>query len=436
MMIASDKHDWDHLIQPTRVHREVYTSPELFQIEMSKLYGGLWTYLCHESEIPQVNSFRKTKMGLRSVIVTRDKYGDVHAMFNRCAHRAASICSAYSGQQSRFTCPYHGWTYGLNGELIGVPFVDGYGDAFDKSAHGLPRVPRVEIFNGFIFGTLNPAMPSLVDYLGLAGDLLKDFVNRAPNGKLELRSGAYRSSYTGNWKLAWDNAADMYHVFFAHRSLVEMTQSRYPDGNTGTGYASKPDESGINSYYLGNGHTYLYHRPGMGPSIFERARPAPGSDLWANKLREKIGDEQAAADLLERVPGQGMNLNIFPNLMIIGSQVQVIEPVSVDRTELTWYATTLADAPVEANVLRMRFAEDFPNFGEIDDLEMFQRCWEGLQIPEAEWVDCSRGSHLSIEELTNEQGALEASGTLEHTLRGYFGAYKDFMQQDMKLGVK
>ncbi|MEM6581390.1 MAG: aromatic ring-hydroxylating dioxygenase subunit alpha [Pseudomonadota bacterium] len=431
-MTTSTDFDWDYLIQRDRVHRDVYTDPQLFSIEMTKLYGGLWTYLCHESEIPEPGSFRRAKLGLREVIVSRGKDGDIHALFNRCAHRAAAVCMHPSGSASRFVCPYHGWTYGLNGDLLAVPYADGYGEDFDKSTRHLPRVPRVKSFHGFIFGTLNEAMPELEDYLGLAGDVLKEFINRAPSGKLSLNAGAYRSSYTGNWKLAWDNAADMYHVFFAHRSLVDITRARNPGGDTGATYAARPDESPIYSYYLGQGHTYLHHRPGMGPSIFERARPAPGMEIGATALRESMGSE-AAADLLERVPGQGMNLNIFPNLMIIASQIQVVEPVSVDRTQLTWYATTLSDAPAQANVLRMRIAEDFPNFGEVDDLEMFERCWQGLQVPEAPWVDYSRGNHIPLADITQSNGAQKAPGTHEHALRGYLDAYKDYMQTDMTL---
>lgn len=434
-MSTNSGHDWDHLIQETRIHRDVYTSPELFQIEMKKIWGGVWTYLCHESEVPEANSFRKARMGLRDLIVTRDKEGKFHALFNRCAHRAASVCHEASGKKSAFVCPYHGWSYSVNGNLMGVPLPEAYGDNFDKSKLGLPKVPRVESYKGFIFGTLNPAMPSLVDYLGLAGDVLTDFINRAPNGNLELQAGAWRQAYTGNWKLAWDNAADMYHVPFAHRSLVDITRSRYPEGDTGAGYAKDPDKSNIYSYSLGNGHTFLHHRPGMGPSIFARARPAPGSEIWANLLKKNIGDSEAE-DLLERVPGQGMNLNIFPNLLIIASQVQVIEPLSVDKTQLTWYATKLSDAPKEANVLRMRISEDFPTFGEIDDLEMFHRCWEGLQMDEVPWLDCSRGSHIPVEQVTDERGAIKASGTYDHTVRGYLDAYKRYMQQDMNLVVQ
>ncbi len=422
-------YDWDHLIQERRVHRDVYTDPDLFEIEMRRIWGGVWTYLCHESEIPEKNSFKRVTMGKRDLIVTRDKEGVIRALYNRCAHRASTVCQEHSGKSATFVCPYHGWSYGVKGNLIGVPMPEGYGEDFDKSLLGLRQVPRVESFKGFVFATVNHAMPSLIDYLGIAGDVLTDFINRAPNGKLELGAGAWRNTYTGNWKLAWDNAADMYHVPFAHRSLVEMTLARSADKDAGASYARKPDAANIDSWSFEGGHTYLYHRPGMGPSIFERARPAPGTEIWANQLRKNIGDAEAE-ELLERVPGQGMNLNIFPNLMILASQVQVIDPITVDKTQLTWYATSLADAPDEANVIRMRIAEDFPNFGEVDDLEMFRRCWDGLQMDEVEWLDCSRGAHLSLKDTIDERGAIKASGTNEHTVRGYLGAYKQYMQQD------
>ena len=164
--------DWSHLVQPDRIHQSLYTDPALFPHEMIKLFGGLWTYLCHESELPAANAFKRVRLGLRPVVMTRDKGGTIHGLFNRCAHRAATICQEDAGAAARFTCPYHGWTYANDGRLIGVPFDEGYGDAFDKSLHGLRRIPRIETYRGFVFGTLNPDMPSLTDHLGAATELM------------------------------------------------------------------------------------------------------------------------------------------------------------------------------------------------------------------------------------------------------------------------
>ena len=81
-----------------------------------------------------------------------------------------------------------------------------------------------------------------------------------------------------------------------------------------------------------------------------------------------------------------MNLNIFPNLLFIGNQIQVIQPYAVDKTELTWYSTTVEGLPEEINLLRMRTQEDFPAFGEPDDMTNFEECHLGLTIPEIEWI--------------------------------------------------
>ena len=81
-----------------------------------------------------------------------------------------------------------------------------------------------------------------------------------------------------------------------------------------------------------------------------------------------------------------MNMNIFPNLLILGNQIQVVEPIAVDRTQLSWNATTVGGVPEEINILRMRTQEDFPAFGEPDDQANFEEVQRGLAVTEIEWV--------------------------------------------------
>ncbi len=425
-------HDWDHLIQKDRVHRRVYADPSLFELEMANLFGGVWTYLCHESELPAVNSFKTVKLGLRPLIVTKDRNGKIHALANRCSHRGALLCREQSGVKSRFSCPYHGWTFANDGATIGVTFPQLYGDTFDKAHYNLAKIARVESYRGFIFATLNAAMPSLREYLGVAAEYIDMFVDRAPGKQIIVQSGAYRGRYHGNWKLAWDNAADGYHVSFAHRSLVEMTRRR-DGGDKGASYMGKgPDESPMYCKQFPNGHTFLHHRPGMGPSLWQRVRPTPGAEACQESMMADLGKAEAA-EMLELVPGFGMNLNIFPNLMIIANQIQVVEPLSFDQTQLTWYATTLKGVDARVNTLRMRVAEDFPNFGEVDDLEMFELCWEGLQISEVEWINTNRGALRPDAEVRDADGVRTVTATDEAPLRGYLQAYKAHMQKDVSL---
>jgi phenylpropionate dioxygenase-like ring-hydroxylating dioxygenase large terminal subunit len=427
--------DWSHLVQPDRIHQSLYTDPALFPHEMTKLFGGLWTYLCHESELPAANAFKRVRLGLRPVVMTRDKGGAIHGLFNRCAHRAATICQEDAGAAARFTCPYHGWTYANDGRLIGVPFDEGYGDAFDKSLHGLRRIPRIETYRGFVFGTLNPDMPSLTDHLGAATELIDEFIGRAPGGEIMLGAGSFRGVFGGNWKLVFDNAADGYHPAFSHRSIMDMTRIRNGGDKGGRHFATNPDTSPMYCKAYPNGHGLLHQRPGMGNSLWDRVRPTPGSEAQVTSLITRLGEDGARA-ALEGVPGGGINLNIFPNLLLIGNQVQVVEPLAHDRTQLTWYATTLKGAEPEVNQLRMRVAEDFPILGETDDLEMFERCWEGMRAEEAEWVLCGRGSHRAdADTLDPATGVRTVPPTDEAPMRNFYRHYANVMSGETKLVV-
>ncbi|MFD1707367.1 Rieske 2Fe-2S domain-containing protein [Siminovitchia sediminis] len=362
------KQDWDYLVQEDRVHRSVYTDPEIYEMEMKKVFGDTWVYLAHESEIPQVNDFKTAYLGPRPVIVTRDKNGVLRALFNRCTHRGATICRLEKGNARNFACPYHGWNFSNEGKLNGVPWGQGYGKAFDKSELNLKQVPRVESYRGFIFGTLNEVdAPSLEDYLGNARDLLDQWIDRY-GGNLVVRNSAHRMTLNGNWKFVFDNAGDGYHVSFSHRSLLAVGE-RYEEKEDKdmTYFGKNPDGSPMYVQYLGNGHVFLDQRPmylEVG-DMWKQQRPQPGRESYEEMIRERFKDE--ADKYLDWSVGAQMNLSIFPNLLIIGNQIQVIEPISVDKTRLTWYATMVDTLPDEVNTLRMRSQEDFPAFGEPDN---------------------------------------------------------------------
>jgi phenylpropionate dioxygenase-like ring-hydroxylating dioxygenase large terminal subunit len=346
-------------------------------------------------------------------------------------HRGATVCREARGSARTFTCGYHGWSYDCTGKLLGVPYPKGYGAGFDKAALSLREVPFVESYRGFIFGTLNAAAPDLLDHLGAARPLLDRWMDRFP-GEVAVRSGAHRMAYRGNWKLAFDNAADAYHAPFSHRSIQEMTTARYGFGRSLSHFAGDPDDGPMYVQSLGHGHTFLDQRPAMGDSLWAQDRPIPGGDAFAASLRARHGEAEAAR-LLEFAVGAGMNLNIFPNLLIIGNQIQVIEPLAVDHTCLTWYATTLKDGvPEEINTLRMRMQEDFPNFGEPDDQANFEECQRGMAIPEIEWLDLSRGLR-SGRERADEHGVVTGRVTDEVTLRGYLQEWKRLMNADVEL---
>lgn len=422
--------DFGALVRADRVHRTLYTDSQIFAEEMGKVFGGRsWVYLTHESQLPEANSFQSIRMGLRPVIVTRDVEGALHAVFNRCAHRAATVCREESGIAKSFQCPYHGWTFRNTGDLVGVPWPQGYGADFDRSAYGLHRVARVESYRGFVFGTLNESAPSVVEWLGPATDWLDHWIDRAPHGEVVVQSAAHRMGYRGNWKLAYDNAGDGYHPAFSHRSLLEMA-SRMGNSKDMTYFGASPDKGPMRTYMLGNGHSVLDQRPNYdGPgSFWANQRPQPGRERFEEQIRTNYGPD--ADRLLDLAVGSQINLNIFPNLLVIGNQIQVIEPLGVDRTQLTWHATTVGGVPPEVNTMRMRTQEDFPAFGEPDDQANFEEAQRGLSAPEAEWVLMNRGLDVPGWQEVGPDGVVSSRATDELHMRRYYAAWLDLMNED------
>ncbi|QGU03388.1 Anthranilate 1,2-dioxygenase large subunit [Corynebacterium comes] len=419
---------WDDYIRRDRVHRELYTEDRVFQEEMIKIFGQTWVYLAHESQLPEPNSFLSVRMGLRPIILTKDRKGAFHAVFNRCSHRAATLCREESGVAKSFQCPYHGWTFRNTGELVGAPWPQGYAD-FDKSELGLGKVKRVETYRGFIFGTLNEDAPTLEDHLGHARPWLDYWIDRAPEGEVIVKSGAHRMGYRGNWKLAYDNAGDGYHPSFSHRSLLEMA-SRLGDSKDMSYFGKTPDDGPMSMYSLGNGHSVLDQRPNFdGPgSIWENQRPQPGREWFEEMIREKYPED--ADQLLDLCAGAQINLSIFPNLLLIGNQIQVIEPLAVDRTQLTWNATTIGGVPEEINTMRMRTQEDFPAFGEPDDQANFEEVQRGLAVPEAEWVLMNRGLDVENWQELNENGVIKSAVTDELHMRSYYSEWLRLMNEE------
>lgn len=422
MVALTNMPSLDTLVTDDRVHRTLYTDPMIFGEEMQRVFGGTWTYLAHESELPKPNDFVRKKLGLRPVIVTRDRTNAFHVLLNRCTHRGATVCRQESGSARRFTCPYHNWSFDNTGALVGVPMEEAYGEGFDRSTLGLGRV-RTQSYRGFIFGTLNQDLPDLEAHLGHAARRIDEWLDRWPGGKLVVRQGTHKLICNGNWKLVYDNSADGYHPGFSHASLLRMRKDRYGGGVDMQWVLGNVDDGLQTVADLGNGNTFLDQRKEI-TRYWDQAAPMPGEESYARVIRELLQGEKGEA-ALDVVVGSGMNLNIFPNLLIIGNQIQVIEPQSVESTHLTWYGTSLEadDLPKEVNALRMRLQEDFPSFGEPDDLANFEECQAGLNIAEMEWVVTAR--HMTTgKEHVDANGHVTGPVTDELPIRAFWREWK------------
>ena len=192
-------------------------------------------------------------------------------------------------------------------------------------------------------------------------------------------------------------------------------------------FKQNPDGSGMYGEDLGNGHMFVDQRPGIAGSFWETQRPIPGQEPYAEILRSEHGEE--ASDLLEVAPGSMVNLSIFPNLLFKGNHVEIVEPIAARETRLSTYVVAAEGVPEEVNVLRMRIAEDFPSLGNPDDLEIFERCQEGLSIPEVEWIDMSKGLGSPTDQ-PDARGVRRVPVTHESAMRGYLREWKRLMASE------
>jgi len=439
-------YDWDDLVQADRVHRTLYTDPNIFALEMTHIFGGTWVYLAHESQIPNNNDFVTAKLGLRPLIVTRDANGKIRALYNRCTHRGTTLCRWDKGNTKSFQCPYHGWNFLNTGQLRGVPWPDGYTADIRDPKFNLAQLERVESYRGFIFGTLNPDMPPLIEWLGPITKPIDDWLDRNPGGKVVVCE-ANRLKYKGNWKLAYDNSSDGYHVIYSHRSLIE-TENRFNDP-TGKEkgmafYKGSPDKLEMYVAYTGNGHHFKDKRPNIekrAGGLWAIESLHPGMEYYAEKLRKRLGPRADAA--LDLAGSEPVNINVFPNLSLLGNHIQVFEPVSVSETNAVWYGTRVEDDGTwdqetidDINALRMRTQEGFPNLGEVDDITNFEQIQVGLGCLEDEWVYMNRGFGMPERFRTDEQGVIYGPATDEVFMREYIKEWKRLMQADPNLIVR
>ncbi len=420
------------LIEPGRVHRRVYTDPDIFEFEMERIFGRAWLFVGHTSQVPQAGDFVTTELGRQPVIMTRHRDGSVHVLLNRCTHRGAKVVNERKGHSPRLTCCYHGWTFDTDGRLVTVPVPEGCAADFDKSAFGLARAPRVGEYRGFVFASLSPKGPSFEDHIGPMKRNIDDLVDRAPDGTLALDAGMHRYVYNGNWKLQVENVLNSYHVPFGHASTVNKQGQQFArrEGDQKGATVVEADKKQTaaswkdrKSYITGNGHGWTSNT-----TLDEGKRSSPAYDAYKQALAEKVGAARAAEILTPRLH----NSLIYPNMSIMGLNihVRVIKPVAVDRTEVTIYPIRLVGAPDAMNFGNIRLlnvTHSASSFVQTDDLESFVRAQKGLRSLGTDWVDISRG--LGDEEPDRELNATRALATHEMVVRAQYKAWTGYMRE-------
>jgi len=388
-----------------RVARDIFTDPELFELEMRHIFEGNWIYLAHESQIPNKNDYLTTWMGRQPIFIARNRQGELNAFINACSHRGAMLCRHKRANKSTFTCPFHGWTFNNNGKLLKVkdPEGAGYPDGFNTNgSHDLTRIARFESYRGFLFGSLDPDVAPLAEHLGEAAKIIDMIVDQSPEG-LEVLRGSSTYVYDGNWKLQTENGADGYHVTAVHWNYAATTGRRKEAAQGDSIRAMSAGgwaKQGGGFYSFENGHLLLW-------TNWANPEDRPNWERRA-ELAERFG--QARADWMVQ---RSRNLCLYPNVYLMdqfSSQIRVYRPIAVDKTEVTIYCIAPKGEDKDARARRIRQYEDFFNASGMatpDDLEEFRACQFAMRGRAARWNDMSRGAKHWIE---GPDAAAEAIG--------------------------
>jgi len=431
-MLSRQDIDYDALVKEDRVHISLYTDPSVFTEEMDKIFHRGWVYVGHQGEVPNPGDFRLKRIGLQPVIMVRDQHGQVQLLLNRCRHRGATVCQEKQGNTRSFRCMYHGWTYHLDGELSGVPGEEAYGTDFARQELSLVKVPRVAAYRGFIFASLSPAGITLEEHLGRAAAELDLFVGLSEAEDVEVVSGIHKYSYQGNWKLAAENSMDGYHPMITHASFGQALMDKIQNSPSPEQSRADRDFSSFRGATkdLGNGHVMLDYRLRIYDSLNGDPTPAvravtPEGQAHFEELTRRFGEQRAANMLREG----GTHTFIFPNLILIGIQMRVLQPLSTGHTEVCLYPTLLKWLAPEVNTNRLRSHEAFfgaASFGGPDDSEIFERIQDGCAVQLEPWQILSRGLHRE----RHEDGMIIGEMADEVTQRGIWRQWKKVMMQE------
>jgi phenylpropionate dioxygenase-like ring-hydroxylating dioxygenase large terminal subunit len=425
------------LIRPDHVHRRAYADPAIFELELERIFGRLWIYVAHESQLKKPGDFVRTRLAQHEVLVTRHNDGKIYVLHNRCPHRGARICMVDTGTSRLFSCPYHAWVFRPDGSLSTVPHRKSYSEMFDLNdpQNHMRRVEHVQSYRGFVFATLAAMPEPLLKHLGRMTDLIDNLVDRAPDGEIEIADSHFTLEYRGNWKLHPENAADIFHPSFVHSSSVMPARRAPANASTidhdqtremllANGFGQEEWEN-IQLSGLPGGHTFMtsFYRQG----VLAHQDSDPVFARYKQALLARHGVEKTAQIL-------GMtrfNNIVYPNLIINAQyqQMRVTIPISVDRTLVRIHCFRLKGAPDEIFHRAVRFLSNIGSPASMifsDDVEMLERCQQGLDKEAVPWLDFSRGMDS---DLSSEDGSVSGAAS-EMPMRVQFQAWVNYMTKE------
>jgi phenylpropionate dioxygenase-like ring-hydroxylating dioxygenase large terminal subunit len=214
-------------LTPPRLPRALpawtYGHAEMNRLEIERILAPSWQIVCHVNALPRPGDYVTLDLGTNGVVALRDSQGEIRAFHNVCRHRGARILDGIGHCPGAITCPYHGWSYRLSGELRAVTERDSF-PGLERSEWGLKPV-RSQVAFGFVFVCLDGEPPPVEE---IWGELVREL---APYRIAEMQplGPMYTEHWDCDWKIAMDNYLESYHVPIGHPGLFRMFSPDYED---------------------------------------------------------------------------------------------------------------------------------------------------------------------------------------------------------------
>lgn len=371
-----------------RVNRALFRDKDLFDLEMKHIFEGGWVFVGLATQAENPHDFFTTFVGRVPVIVSRDGNGELRCFVNACPHKGVRLVQKQCGSARMHVCPYHSWTFDSSGANKNIKWKNRgcYGEGFDRENHDLSRVARFGEHRGFLFASLNDAVPPLEEYLGEVRKLLDLVADKSPEG-VELVPGRVRFTYRANWKMQLENCSDQYHFTSTHPSYIRILEQRAKEASDevveatlGASNFWKEGAEGVTggTYSFDHGHVLNWGVMGVSSASpdFERAE----------ELAERLGEPKRNWIFNMR------NLTLFPNLQIAdnaSSQMRVIRPIAPGLTEMQTWCIAPRGESAEARRFRIRQYEDFFNptgMATPDDTVCYEEAQFGMAEQDSGWL--------------------------------------------------
>lgn len=407
------------------VSRRCWSDDYVYALEKQGIFGRSWLFLGHESQIRNPGDFVQAYMCETPIILSRGMDGELYANVNSCTHRGLPVCRADHGNTRRFVCPYHSWSYSVEGDLVTIPQESEVQHKPDKSALGLKRVPRVASWRGMVFGSFDPDIVPLEDYLGDMRFYLDAFFERFENG-IEFVGAPHRWVLNANWKLPVENQlGDVNHGAFLHHAVIprevqdvieDLGHSVVTAPGHGATFRLLPEDAPVDDVAWG--------MEGTG-AIF-------GGDEVQNYLREvQARAAERVGPLRARM--KGLTYGIYPNLSFLWSNTsfKVSHPRGPGKVEYWSWSVVPADAPdAVKKVLRTNYSSFFGPGGilEQEDSEVWVQQFKGSNIDFADDRPYFYGLGLDEEKPHPELPGLVSVTANEFYARHFFRRWRDELQ--------